>query len=124
MKMKHTTGALYVSKNIQSTLTITESAATRIAFLLKSENADTKFRVAVDGGGCSGFQYKFGFDVEQNDDDIVLTAGDATVLIDEISMDFVKGSELNFVNELGGSFFAVQNPNATASCGCGNSFAV
>ncbi len=114
-----------MSAQTQQSLSISPSAQKRLAFLLgKEESPNAKFRVAVDGGGCSGFQYRFSFDATQNDDDVVIEAGDAKVVIDEMSLELVNGAELDFIDELGGAFFAVKNPNATASCGCGNSFSV
>ena len=103
--------------------TITKAAAERIAILQTSENAPY-FRVSVDGGGCSGFQYKFDFDNQTSDDDLTIETHGITVLVDDMSMGFLAGAELDYVQELLGSYFKVENPNATASCGCGTSFSV
>lgn len=104
---------------------VSESAAKRVKYLLSKEsNPNLKLRVSVKGGGCSGFQYGFGFDDQTNDDDIVVERNGAVVLVDSISLLYLTGSELDFVEDIIGSFFRVQNPNATASCGCGESFAV
>jgi len=107
---------------------LTPAAVDRIATLMESEDG-TIFRVAVLGGGCSGFQYEFRFDQATNDDDLVLnrkaTSGvDVQIAIDSMSLEFLSGSQLDFVQELIGSYFQVSNPNATASCGCGTSFAI
>ena len=103
--------------------TITKAAAERIAALQTSENAPY-FRVSVDGGGCSGFQYKFDFDNQTSDDDLTIETHGITVLVDDMSMGFLACAELDYVQELLGSYFKVENPNATASCGCGTSFSV
>jgi len=81
-------------------------------------------RVAVEGGGCSGFSYKFDFAEAANDDDLVLKRDGAKVVIDEMSLEFLAGSEIDYVNELIGSAFKINNPNATANCGCGTSFSI
>ena len=102
---------------------LTKSAAERIVLLLQTETGPY-FQVQVDGGGCSGFQYKFDFDSIKNDDDLELNQHGVTVLIDEMSMPFLEKAQLDFKEELIGSYFAVENPNATANCGCGTSFSV
>ena len=104
-------------------LNLTKAAAKRIKHLSLVENA-SYFRVRVDGGGCSGFQYKFDFDTEKQIDDIEISAHGVTVLVDDMSQEFLQNAELDYVEELLGSFFKVSNPNATASCGCGTSFSV
>jgi iron-sulfur cluster assembly accessory protein len=103
---------------------LSDRAAQRIAEILKQEPAGVYLRVAVTGGGCSGFQYDFCFDEARADDDLVLEKDGATVLIDPVSLDFLRGAEIDFVDEMIGASFKVRNPNATASCGCGTSFAV
>jgi iron-sulfur cluster assembly protein len=105
-------------------LSITENAAKRIEHLLKSEAEGAYLRVAVDGGGCNGFQYRFDFDTKLNEDDIKITRDGAKVIIDETSLEFVKGSVIDYVVTLGASAFEIKNPNAASSCGCGNSFSV
>lgn len=102
---------------------ISTSAASRIQTLMSAENS-RYFRVRVDGGGCSGFQYKFDFDHNKQDDDIEFTAHGVTVLVDEMSLPFLENAQLDYVEELIGSYFKVENPNATASCGCGTSFSI
>lgn len=103
---------------------LTDSAARRIAYLASREAQPSMLRVAVLGGGCSGFQYNFDFDTKRNDDDLVIEKNGATVLIDSTSLEFIKGSEIDYVDEMVGASFQVRNPNATSSCGCGSSFAV
>jgi len=104
---------------------ITDSAAKRIAAILADKSdPDLNFRVRVDGGGCNGFQYIFDFDTSINDDDTAIEKNGINVLIDEVSMELLKGSELDYIEELAGSYFRVNNPNASSSCGCGTSFSV
>ena len=106
-------------------VTLSPSAAKRIAFLREKEgDTELKFRVSVDGGGCSGFQYDFNLVKEQKDDDLVVVRDGVTMLVDGLSLLYLTGSEVDFVEELAGSMFVVKNPNATASCGCGSSFAI
>ncbi len=105
-------------------ITVTERAAQRIGEILRQEPAGTMLRVSVAGGGCSGFQYKFDTERAKADDDIVIEKSGATVLIDPISLDYMAGAEIDFVDDLIGSAFKVHNPKATASCGCGTSFAL
>jgi len=106
-------------------VTLTENAARRIAELRVSENTPNAFlRLAVSGGGCSGFQYGFSFDDERRDDDFVFERLGVQVVIDEVSLEFVKGGEIDFVEDMMGAYFQVKNPNAATSCGCGNSFSV
>jgi len=104
---------------------ITQSAAKRISYLvLQEEDKNVRMRVAVLGGGCSGFQYKFDFDAALNEDDKIFTTDGVEVVVDETSIGLVKGSVLDYVETLGSAAFVIKNPNATANCGCGNSFAV
>jgi iron-sulfur cluster assembly accessory protein len=105
-------------------VTVSERAARRIGEILRQEPAGTMLRVSVEGGGCSGFQYKFDTERERTEDDIVIEKSGATVLIDPISLNYMVGSEIDFVDDLIGSSFKVNNPKATASCGCGTSFAL
>lgn len=107
---------------VEPSVVVTESAARRIAFLLGREPADAKLRVAVLGGGCSGFQYNIDFDTSVNDDDVLIERDGARVLIDSTSLELLKGSEIDYVTEMVGATFQIRNPNATSSCGCGNSF--
>jgi iron-sulfur cluster assembly accessory protein len=107
-----------------SNVTVTERAARRIGEILGQEPAGAMLRVSVEGGGCSGFQYKFDTERERAEGDIVIEKGGATVLIDPTSLNYMAGSEIDFVDDLIGSSFKVNNPKATASCGCGTSFAL
>ena len=103
---------------------LTLSAAARISKMLAHEPDGSFFRVAVLGGGCSGFQYDFSIDVAKQPDDCVFTAHDVEIVIDATSLELVDTAELDYKQDLMGSYFAVNNPNATASCGCGTSFSV
>ncbi len=105
-------------------VTLSESAARRIAAILKSEPEGSHLRVSVEGGGCSGFRYEFGFEQGVKPDDATIERNGVTVLVDPVSLDFLRGSEIDFVDELIGSSFQIRNPNATSSCGCGTSFAL
>jgi iron-sulfur cluster assembly accessory protein len=105
-------------------VTLSDRAARRIAQILQSEPQPAMLRLAVTGGGCSGFQYNFALDDARTDDDLVLEKDGATVLIDPVSLDFLQGAEIDFTDDLIGQAFKVNNPNATASCGCGTSFSV
>jgi iron-sulfur cluster assembly accessory protein len=107
-----------------SSLALTERAARRIHEILKAEPAGSMLRVSVAGGGCSGFQYKFDFVTGKADDDLVLARDGATVLVDPVSVQYMTGAEIDFVDDLIGSSFRINNPVATASCGCGTSFSV
>ncbi|HXL99163.1 MAG TPA: iron-sulfur cluster insertion protein ErpA [Rhizomicrobium sp.] len=103
---------------------VSARAAKRIAEILKSEPQPAMLRVAVTGGGCSGFQYNFALDDTRTADDLVIERDGATVLVDAVSLDFLKGAEIDFADDLIGAAFKVNNPNATSSCGCGTSFSV
>ena len=105
-------------------ITVSDRAARRIGEILRQEPAGTMLRVSVAGGGCSGFQYKFDTERAKADDDIVIERAGATVLIDPVSLNYMAGAEIDFVDDLIGSSFKVNNPQATASCGCGTSFAL
>ena len=105
-------------------VTISDRDARRIGEILKGEGTGAMLRISVEGGGCSGFQYKFDTESSRADDDIVIERGSATVLIDPVSLQHMAGSEIDFVDDLIGSSFKVNNPKATASCGCGTSFAL
>jgi iron-sulfur cluster insertion protein len=104
---------------------LTEAAARRIAHLIAQEgNPQLKLRLAVSGGGCSGFQYGFSFDDTRNEDDVEFERDGVKLLVDETSLELLAGAEVDFVEDLVGAAFQVRNPNATSSCGCGSSFAV
>jgi iron-sulfur cluster insertion protein len=104
---------------------ITESAKTKITDLLNEENDPTlKLRTFVQGGGCSGFQYGFTFDNEQNEDDFEFELGDHKMLVDSMSMQYLQGAVIDYKDDLMGSSFSIKNPNAQTTCGCGSSFGV
>ncbi len=105
-------------------ITLTQNAANRINMILAKQTDATMLRVSVDGGGCSGFSYKFDFEINANPDDLIVERDGAKIAIDEMSLEFLKGSEIDFSTELIGAAFKINNPNATASCGCGTSFSV
>ncbi len=118
-------GAAGTGAAVVRAVTVTERAAKRILEIAAGETArDAALRVSVEGGGCSGFQYKFDMTGERAPDDIVLERAGATVLIDPVSLQYMAGSEIDFVDDLIGASFKIRNPNATASCGCGTSFTV
>jgi iron-sulfur cluster assembly accessory protein len=103
---------------------LTDRAARRIAEIVAGEPATPMLRVSVEGGGCSGFQYKFDLVGNGEADDLVIEKSGARVLIDPVSLGFLTGSEIDFVDDLIGSAFKINNPQATASCGCGTSFSI
>ena len=107
-----------------TSVTISESAARRIGEILKTEPEGAMLRVSVEGGGCSGFQYKFDIEQAKADDDLVLARDGAVVLIDPVSVNYMAGSQIDFVDDLIGQSFKINNPQATASCGCGTSFSL
>jgi len=104
-------------------LTITENATTKIADIIAEEgNPELKLRMYVQGGGCSGMSYGFTLDEVQNEDDWVIPAGSASILVDSMSMQYIAGAEVDFKDDLSGSQFVINNPNAQTTCGCGSSF--
>ena len=109
---------------LETGVIVTERAAKKIGQILQKEPAGTMLRVSVEGGGCSGFQYKFDTERAKADDDVVIEKSGATVLIDPVSLNYMAGSEIDFVDDLIGSSFKINNPVATASCGWGTSFSV
>ena len=107
-----------------STIALTEAAAARVAAIAARQNKPAVLRLSVDGGGCSGFQYKFGLaDAAEPDDAVTETAG-VRLVVDTISLDLVRGCQVDYVESLGGAAFRVDNPNAASGCGCGTSFAI
>ncbi len=107
-----------------STLTLSPSAAQRIHAIGKAEGKRVMLRVAVEGGGCSGFQYQFDLVEDAQPDDLRIERDGAAALVDEMSLVLLKGSEIDFVDELAGAEFKIRNPNAKSSCGCGVSFSI
>jgi iron-sulfur cluster insertion protein len=106
-------------------IVLTESAVRRIALLRAQEKAKNAFlRIAVSGGGCSGFQYGFSFDDQRNEDDVVFERDGVAVVVDDVSLGLLSGAEVDFVEDLMGASFQIRNPNAASSCGCGNSFSI
>jgi iron-sulfur cluster assembly accessory protein len=105
-------------------VSISDSAARRIGEILQKEPQGAMLRVSVEGGGCSGFQYKFDIERAKADDDLVLARDGAVVLIDPVSVNYMAGSQIDFVDDLIGQSFKINNPKATASCGCGTSFTI
>lgn len=116
---------MFAQDTIEPPVKLSDSAALRINSIVDELKSDkSMLRVAVNGGGCSGFQYSFDLDDKQNPDDTVVENQGATLLVDSISLMYLAGSEVDFVSDLIGSSFQIKNPNATASCSCGSSFAV
>jgi iron-sulfur cluster assembly accessory protein len=108
----------------EAAITVSDRAARRIAQIAAGDPATPMLRVSVEGGGCSGFQYRFDLVGDRADDDLVIEKSGAQVLVDPVSLGLLTGSEIDFVEDLMGAAFRVKNPNATASCGCGTSFSV
>ncbi len=111
-------------ETLAAEITMTASAARRIAKVLEKDPGKIALRISVEGGGCSGFSYRFNLVDTQTADDIAITRDGATVLIDSVSLPFIDGSVIDFVDDLMGQSFQIKNPNATSSCGCGTSFSV
>lgn len=107
-----------------TSVTLSDSAVRRIGEILGKEPGGAMLRVSVEGGGCSGFQYKFDIDRDKAEDDLVLARDGAVVLIDPVSVNYMAGSQIDFVDDLIGQSFKINNPLATASCGCGTSFSL
>lgn len=106
------------------TITLTQAAANRVALIAQKQSAPAILRLSVEGGGCSGFQYKFDLaDAPESDDSVSETEG-VRLVVDPISFELVSGSVVDFVESLGGTAFRVENPNAAAGCGCGSSFGI
>ena len=116
--------SLSISARAPEGILLAESAAKRLATLAEIEGKPVMLRVAVDGGGCSGFQYRLELVDAPEADDLVIRRDGQAAVIDPVSIPFLKGSEIAFVDELAGAQFVVRNPNASSSCGCGVSFAI
>lgn len=111
--------------NAAREMTLSDAAVARLSRLIEAEgNPNLMLRVTVSGGGCSGYQYGFDFDSKAGEDDLVFERSGVKVVTDTVSMDLLAGSELDYVDDLVGAYFAVKNPNATSSCGCGTSFSI
>lgn len=107
-----------------NTVTATDAALKRVAEIVANDADNTALRISVEGGGCSGFSYKFDLANDEAEDDLVLEGHDGKILIDELSLVYMGGSQIDFVDDLMGQSFQVNNPNAVASCGCGTSFSL
>lgn len=109
---------------MSTNFSVSQSAAAKISHLIATEPGANLFRVAVNGGGCSGFQYEFGFAQALAEDDILIEKDGAKVAVDAVSLPFLAGAEIDWVDDLIGSSFKIRNPNAKSSCGCGVSFSI
>ena len=107
-----------------ASVTVTERAATRIAQIVSNEPENNMLRVSVEGGGCSGFEYRFDLVPNAQPEDLLIERAGAKVLVDPISLTYLAGSEIDYVDDLMSTSFKIKNPNATAACGCGTSFSV
>ena len=107
-----------------TSITLTDRAADRIRQIIAADPGKRHFRVSVLGGGCSGFQYDFALDDSRNDDDLAVEKNGVTVVVDQTSLPYLEGSEIDYVDDLIGASFKIRNPQATASCGCGTSFSI
>lgn len=105
-------------------VTLSESAAARVAWIAARQGKPAILRLSVEGGGCSGFQYRYGLADAVEADDIVTAQGDVRLVVDPVSLELIEGSQIDYVESLGGSAFQVTNPQAASGCGCGASFAV
>ncbi len=105
-------------------MTLSPSAAARVAAIAAKQGKPAILRLSVEGGGCSGFQYRFGLEEAPDGDDLVVERDGVSLVVDPVSLDLVAGSEVDYIESLGGAAFRVTNPNASAGCGCGSSFAV
>ena len=110
--------------HMTASITLTEAAASRIRDILAKEPGKNALRIAVNGGGCSGFQYDFQLADSAADDDLVIERSGVKALVDPVSQEFLNGAEIDFVDDLMGQSFRIKNPNATSSCGCGTSFSI
>jgi iron-sulfur cluster assembly accessory protein len=113
-----------MTETLEHPVTVSDRAAKRIAKIIASEPQGTALRVSVEGGGCSGLQYKYDLVTERDDDDLVIAKDGIEVLVDSVSLQYMAGSEIDFVDDLIGQAFQINNPNAVAGCGCGTSFTI
>lgn len=109
---------------MEATFIVTPNALEHIKKILKTEEEGSKFRISIQGGGCSGFQYNFLIDTQLTQDDKIFTQDNIAIVIDYISLGLINGSQLDYEENLSGSKFVIKNPNAASACGCGNSFSV
>ena len=105
-------------------ITVTEQAINRIQEVSKKKKPGSFCRVSISGGGCQGFQYNFKFEEKSNSDDEIFNFKDVQLLVDKVSLDILKGSKIDFVNDMLGSYFKIENPKASSTCGCGTSFSI
>lgn len=108
---------------VVTTISLTRSAAKRVAFIADKQGKPAILRLSVDGGGCAGFSYKFGLGEVEADDTVAETEG-VKLVVDPVSLDLLDGSQVDYVEDLGGAAFKVTNPNAASGCGCGSSFSI
>ncbi|HVH48307.1 MAG TPA: iron-sulfur cluster insertion protein ErpA [Sphingomicrobium sp.] len=108
----------------QQAITLTENAARRVAAIAERQSRPAILRLSVDGGGCAGFTYKFELSDEPEDDDTIAETDGVQLIVDGVSLDLLRGSAVDYVEDLGGASFRVTNPNAASGCGCGSSFSV
>jgi iron-sulfur cluster assembly accessory protein len=116
--------AFMATDTIETPITLTERAAKRVSAILSKEDAGATLRISVNGGGCSGFSYAFDIGKDRGEDDIIVARDGATVLIDAVSVEYMKGATIDFVDDLMGQSFRINNPLATSGCGCGTSFSL
>ncbi len=117
-------GTRTTSQDMTSSLTLTEAAASRVGLIAKKQGKPAILRLSVEGGGCSGFQYKFDLDDAPEADDAISETDGVKLVVDPVSLDLVAGCTVDYVESLGGAAFRVENPNAAAGCGCGSSFGI
>ncbi len=122
--MRPGTAYLNVMATLAPEIALTDSAAARVAAIAAKQGKPPILRLSVDGGGCSGFQYKFGFADTVQSDDAVAENGAVRLVVDSVSLDLVRGAAVDYVEELGGAAFRVTNPQAASGCGCGSSFSI
>jgi iron-sulfur cluster assembly accessory protein len=118
------TATPYIRRMDATPLTLSPTAAARVAAIAARQGKPAILRLSVEGGGCSGFQYQFGLAEGADDGDLTVETDGVRLVVDPVSLDLVSGCVVDFVESLGGAAFRVENPNATAGCGCGSSFAV
>ena len=123
-KVVPSAGAPYLARVTEPEIILTENAAKRVAWIAARQSKPAILRLAVDGGGCAGFTYKFELADTPDDDDQVVETDGVKLVVDPVSLDLVRGSAVDFVEDLGGAAFRVTNPNAQSGCGCGSSFSV